>query len=165
MPPNLAAEIAGLRRLTVKQLRQKYADAFGEPTRSGHKDWLVKRIAWRLQARAEGGLSERARRRAEELADDADLRLNPPREQTAPPPELAGKTATVAFAPDQRLPPVGSVITRAYKGQTLQVHVRDDGLEYDGQLYRSLSAVAKHITGGHCNGYLFFRIQNHGESA
>lgn len=162
--PSLTSEIAALQRMTVTQLRREYAAAFGEPTNAGHKDWLVKRVAWRLQAKAEGGLSERARRRAEELADDADLRLSPPREQPAAPPPPAGKTATVPFALDPRLPPPGSTITRRYKGRTLQVHVRDDGLEYDGLLYRSLSAVAKAVTGGHCNGYLFFKIQNGGHA-
>jgi hypothetical protein len=51
---------------------------FGEATRAGNKSWLIKRIAWRLQALAEGDLSERARQRAKELANDADLRLSPP---------------------------------------------------------------------------------------
>jgi hypothetical protein len=74
----LAREVAALQRLTVKQLRQKYAEVFDEETNGHNKAWLVKRIAWRLQARAEGGLSERALRRATELADDADLRMNPP---------------------------------------------------------------------------------------
>ncbi len=162
MPPNLAAEVATLRRMTVKQLRLKDDEAFGEPTRSGNQAWLVKRVAWRLQARAEGGLSERARRRADELADDADLRLRPTADQPRPEPDPAGQTATVPLpGGDSRLPPPGSVITRVYKGQTLQVHVRDDGLEYDGRLYRSLSAVARAVTGGHCNGFLFFKL--HGE--
>jgi hypothetical protein len=74
-------EIQGLSRLTVGQLREKYLDVFGEETRARHKVFLQKRIAWRLQALAEGDLSERARRRADELADDADLRLRAPRDR------------------------------------------------------------------------------------
>ena len=58
--------------LTVDQLRAKYAVVFGEQTNGRHKQWLIKRIAWRMQANAEGDLSERARRRAMELANDAD---------------------------------------------------------------------------------------------
>ena len=72
-------EIMSLTRMTVGELREKYLEVFGEETRSHHKDFLRKRIAWRLQALAEGDLSERARRRAEELADDADLRIRAPR--------------------------------------------------------------------------------------
>ena len=66
-------------------------------------------------------------------------------------------TRTLRDQADDRLPPPGSLITRVYKGETLQVHVRVDGLEFEGQLYRSLSAVAKAITGSHCNGFLFFK--------
>jgi hypothetical protein len=65
--------IAPLRRMTVTQLRDRYLEVFGEPSRSGNKDFLSKRVAWRVQSLAEGGLSERARRRAEELARDADI--------------------------------------------------------------------------------------------
>jgi hypothetical protein len=54
-------EVAALQRMTVKELRDRYAEVFGEETPANNKAWLVKRIAWRLQAVAEGGLSERAR--------------------------------------------------------------------------------------------------------
>src|SRR5437763_11299634 len=76
---DLSKELAGLPKLMVKELRVKFAEVFGEPTRAANKDWLVKRIAWRMQANAMGGLSERAKRRAEELANDSDLRLSPPK--------------------------------------------------------------------------------------
>src|SRR5712691_13035493 len=85
MNQKIEQEIASLQAMTGMELRVRYAEVFGEPARTGHKTWLVKRIAWRLQALAEGDLSERARRRAAELANDADLRLLPPRQkQTTP---------------------------------------------------------------------------------
>ena len=59
-------------------LRAQFAAVCGEPTPSHNKAWLVQRIAWRLQALAEGDLSDRARRRAAELVADADLRLSAP---------------------------------------------------------------------------------------
>ena len=61
-------QIQVLSRMTVGELRETYLELFGEETRSFHRDFLRKRIAWRIQARAEGTLSERARRRAEELS-------------------------------------------------------------------------------------------------
>ncbi len=82
MDLNIAKEVAALERLTVKQLRQKYVEVFGEETNGHNKVWLVRRIAWRLQVLAEGDLSERARRRALDLACDADLRMSPPRVRT-----------------------------------------------------------------------------------
>src|ERR1700722_705995 len=78
MQVNVGKEVAAMRQMTIKELRAKYAEAFGEMTNVGNKPWLLKRIAWRLQAVAEGDLSERARQRASELANDANLRLSPP---------------------------------------------------------------------------------------
>ncbi|MBP9024742.1 MAG: DUF2924 domain-containing protein [Phycisphaerae bacterium] len=52
---------------------------FGEPSRSRHRRYLIHRIAWRLQADAEGGLTDRALQRAAELANDPDVRVTPPR--------------------------------------------------------------------------------------
>ena len=88
-------------------LRQRYAEVFGETTNAKNKAWLVKRIAWRLQALAEGDLSERARRRAAELANDADLRLSPPRPKAEPPPEAQVHIARLPAGREDRLPPPG----------------------------------------------------------
>jgi hypothetical protein len=162
---NIVNEVATLERLTVGQLRQRFAELFGETTLASNRAWLVKRIAWRLQALAEGDLSECARRRAAELARDADLRLNAPRRQTttAPPPE----PVTVPTPVDPRLPPPGTILTRPYKGQLVQVQVLTDGFAYAGRVFPSLSAVAKVITGSHCNGFHFFRntLNHNKESA
>jgi hypothetical protein len=159
---NVGKEVAALQRMTVKELRAKYAEVFGEETPAHNKAWLVKRIAWRIQALAEGDLSERARRRAAELACDADLRMNPPLLKTATDAEEAAPTRVLRFQSDERLPPPGTVITRRYKGDVLQVKVLPHGFEYEGEVYTSLSAVAKAITGSHCNGYLFFRLGGKG---
>ncbi len=153
---NIGKQIAALQRMTVTELRQRHLEAFGEPNRSGHKDYLVKRIAWRLQAQNEGTLSERARRRAEELADDADLRSTMPKMAQCP----SGTVVPVKIAPDHdpRLPLPGAVLTRRYKGRTIKVWVKPRGFEYEGKIYRSLSAVAKAVTGTHWNGFHFFNI-------
>ena len=82
MKLNLAKELAALEQMTVGELHDRYAEVFGEPVRSRHRQYLIRRIAWRLQANAEGGLSERALRRAEELADVADVRVTPPKRAT-----------------------------------------------------------------------------------
>ncbi|MBS0208864.1 MAG: DUF2924 domain-containing protein [Planctomycetes bacterium] len=159
---NVAKEVAALERLTVDQLRAKYAEVFGEPTNGRHKDWLVKRIIWRMQANAEGDLSERARRRAMELANDADLRMTPPRERK---PTLDTPERTVAFAatiqPNTELLP-GTVLKREYKGRTVRATVLADGFECEGERYRSLTAVVKAVTGQHWNGFHFFGLRRNG---
>ncbi|MBP3954771.1 DUF2924 domain-containing protein [Gemmata sp. G18] len=157
MEINVAKELAALQRLTPTDLRARYAEVFGEPTTTGNRTWLVRRIAWRLQVLAEGDLSARARTRAVQLARDADIRLIPPKGSTA----SAGPvhTGTVPRdTSDARLPPPGSVITRAYKGATVHVKVLPTGFEYDGRVFPSLSAVAKAVTGTHCNGFHFFKL-------
>jgi len=156
---NIAREVAALKRMTVKELRDRYVEVFGEATRSGNKDWLWKRIAWRMQANVEGGLTERARRRAEELANDADLRLRRPPDRTAPSQTATTKKAKVDFGDRAGALMPGTVLTRPYKGRTVTVTTLDDGFEFEGDVYRSLSAVAKVVTGSHWNGRYFFGLK------
>jgi len=156
MKPHIAEQIAALTDLTLAELREQYARVFNEPTTCRHKRHLQKRIAWGLQAREEGGISERARRRAEELARDSDLRLLAPKKAGDRDPTIP---ARITAPRDPRLPMVGSVITRQYKGQTVSVTVLDGGrFEYAGETYRSLSAVARAVTGTRWNGFLFFNV-------
>jgi Protein of unknown function (DUF2924) len=158
MQLNIAKEVAALRRLSTRDLRARYAETFGEATNANNKVWLVKRIAWRLQVQAEGALSERARLRATELANDADLRLSPPITKPVAAPAEHSTPEMPRRQSDDRVPPPGTIITRAYKGESLQVQVLAHGFEFEGVVYKSLSAVARTITGQHCNGFHFFRL-------
>ncbi|MCE3017145.1 MAG: DUF2924 domain-containing protein [Pirellula sp.] len=74
MQIDIDKEVALLQRMTVGQLREKFEETWGEPTNTRNKQWLIKRIAWKLQANIEGDISERARRRAAELARGTDNR-------------------------------------------------------------------------------------------
>ena len=160
--------VEDLQRMTVPRLRERYAEVFGEPTRSGNRQFLVRRIAWRLQAMDEGDLTDRARRRAAELARDADLRVRAPSGPilasgpTVAPTAAFRRTMTVTGRVvqlgDQRLPGPGTVLRREFKGVEHLVTVLADGFEYEGKSYRSLSAVATAISGSHWNGYLFFGL-------
>ena len=157
MALNIGKEITALKRMTVPELRRKYTQVFGEDTTSRHKEYLIRRIVWRLQVNQEGGLSERAKRRARDLATESDVRLTAPR----PCPVASGgetSTSPVEFPQDDRLPMPGAIITRRYKNRTVEVRVLRRGFEYEGEVYRTLSAVAKKVTGTHWNGYGFFRL-------
>ncbi|MBI3778778.1 MAG: DUF2924 domain-containing protein, partial [Gammaproteobacteria bacterium] len=121
-------QIEALQHMTVGQLREKYREVFGEESRSYHKQFLFRRIAWRLQANAEGGLSERARQRALEIANDADLRVTAPKGfdlGATPGRTVTGKLAAV----DPRLPPPGQEVRRKWRGQSVVVKVRINGFE------------------------------------
>ena len=162
MKMDIAQELRLLKGMCVAELREKYREVFGEMPRSQHKDFLRKRIAWRIQALAEGDLSERARRRAEELANDADLRIRAPKGGVKRiSPDFKERTTVHQFSPtNNRLPLPGTILTREYQGETIRVMVLDKGFEYGGQVYRSLSAVAKAVTGSHWSGLLFFGLQS-----
>src|SRR5262249_33563366 len=121
---------------------------------------LFNALACRVQAGAKGALSERPRQRAAELAADADLRLSaPPSDAMTATPD---QPPALRVPADDRLPRPGTILTRRYKGRTLQVEVLEHGFAYDGQVYRSLSAVAKAVTGSHCSGHFFFGLTEKG---
>ncbi len=167
MTPTIEKEVNALKCMTVTELQQKYLELFGEQSRSRHKQFLCKRIAWRLQALAEGDLSERARRRAEKLANDADIRVRAPKGAFRQGEALsANLTAVRSFSGsiDSRLPIAGTILAREYKGETIRVMVLDKGFEYEGEIYRSLSAIAKAVTGSHWNGFGFFGLGKRGNA-
>lgn len=155
------AQIESLRAMTTGQLRDKYAEVFGEPSRSYNRQFLFRRVAWRIQALAEGGLSERARRRALEIANDADLRLRPPRDAFAEGGAPSADQVTIVRVKrgvDDRLPMPGSLLVRDYRGQQVVVKVLEDGFEYADRRYSSLTAIAQEVTGTKWNGFLFFGL-------
>ena len=156
------AKIEELGRLPVRDLRERYREVFGEETTTTHKQHLIRRIAWRLQVLAEGDLSERAHRRALQIADDRDLRVNVPASvMKSSRTELNSETVPR----DTRQPLPGSVLSRNYRGQNIQVKVLDQGFEYEGQRYGSLSAVARAATGTRWNGLVFFKLGSCGANA
>jgi len=163
---NVATQIAALDRITTGDLAERYKELHGQPCRTRHRAYLIRKIAWRIQANAEGDLSERARKRAAELADDADVRVMAPKTMICPP-QVGETTVVTRTAPtgrdcpnDPRLPPPGSAIVRKYKGRTIRAVVLEDGrtFECNGERFRTLSALTKKITGSHMNGFRFFRL-------
>jgi Protein of unknown function (DUF2924) len=152
-------EIESLRRASMADLRNKYQEVFQEQTRSKHREHLFRRIAWRLQALAEGDLSGRARARAYQIAQDSDLRINAPREFFT----VGGERLQTAGdrhrrEQDRRLPLPGAVLTRKWKGRPILVEVLVKGFRYENRQYSSLSAIATAITGTRWNGLAFFGL-------
>lgn len=163
---DIATQLAALDEMTTGELADLYRELHGQPCRTRHKAYLIRKNAWRIQANAEGGLSERARRRAAELANDADVRVMAPKTMICPPQigETATVTRSVSRGPakpiDPRIPPPGTALIHEYKGRTIRAVVLEDGqgFECDGERFRTLTAVAKKITGSHMNGFRFFRL-------
>jgi hypothetical protein len=163
MSDTIQRQLDELGRMTTGDLVQRYQELHGHACRTRHRAYLIRKIAWRIQANAEGDLSERARRRAAELADDAEVRTTAPKVIICPPQPGEARTETKPVkhnGADPRLPSAGSAIVREYKGKTLRVVVLpdDQGFEYDGERHRTLTSVAKKVTGSHINGFRFFRL-------
>ena len=150
MKGSIETQINQLRKLPARALRIRYRELFGEDSRSGNRQFLFRRVAWRLQAKAEGDLSERARKRAAEIANDADLRVQPPKKFLRP--------AAAASSRDPRLPPEGTLLCRTFRGRAVEVKVLDRSFEYEGRSYQSLSAIASEVTGTRWNGFAFFQL-------
>jgi len=158
-------QLDDLGKMTTSDLVQRYEDLHGHKCRTRHRAYLIRKIAWRIQANAEGGLSERARKRAAELADLAEVRVMAPKAAICPPQPGPGCTTTRSVkgmvTGDARIPPAGFAVVKEYKGRVIRVVVLPDGqgFDYEGERYRSLSAIAKKVTGTHVNGFRFFGLQ------
>jgi hypothetical protein len=159
MDTAILMEMESLRRASMADLRKKYQEVFQEPTRCKHREHLFRRIAWRMQALAEGDLSERARERAHEIAQDGDLRINAPRDFFT----MAGHPVQTTGDrnrrnQDRRLPLPGALLTRKWKGRTVLVEALAKGFRYENRQYSSLSSIATAITGTRWNGLAFFGL-------
>jgi NodT family efflux transporter outer membrane factor (OMF) lipoprotein len=155
MNAELHQQMHQLRHMTTAQLKLKYRELFGQASHSNHKHYLWRRVAWHIQALAEGGLSERARQYARAIASDADLRLCGPKKMGTQP---AVRVANASRQPDPRVPAPGTQLIKLYKDETLTVTVLEDGYQYRERVYKSLSAIAREVTGTQWNGYLFFSL-------
>lgn len=153
MDDELRRQIEQLRSAKTKVLKSRYRELFGEEPHSSNQAHLFRRVAWRLQALAEGDLSQRARDRASELAADADLRLRAPRQFWR---ELDVRARQVKR--DPRLPAPGTTLQRRYQDRTLSVKVLAEGFEYENKVYDSLSSIASSVTGTRWNGFAFFGL-------
>jgi len=159
MDPVVARTIEELRGLNIAGLKQKYLVLFGAESKSSNKAFLFRRIAWKIQAQVEGGLSERALQRAAEIADEADLRVRAPKGFLPLATASAGWAADRSQVPgDWRVPPPGTILTRRHGNREIVAKVLKKGFEFESRRYRSLSAIAREVTGTRWNGLLFFGL-------
>jgi hypothetical protein len=159
---DIPGALALLNDLPVADLADIYLELYGEPTRSRNRDYLRKRLAFRVQELHEGGLSAAAceliARLGETLPERWRIRLRQPTEPDAPPPEAEPVVLRPTEPRDPRIPPPGTWIQRAHGGREHRVFVRHDGFEYEGVNFKTLTAVARHITGTAWNGFTFFGL-------
>jgi len=137
---------------SINELQRKYAELFGSDPASTHKKFLERKIAYRVQELARGGFSPELLSQINGMIKSYD-----PINHLS----IKAKSRTVTGR-DPRLPMPGSLITKNYKGQKIEVKVLEKGFECQDVIYKNLSAVAKIVTGDHWNGYMFFGLTKNG---
>jgi Protein of unknown function (DUF2924) len=157
-PREKALDVERLMRLPNATLGAMHQEMFGCGVPAGSYEHARRRIAWQLQAGSEGGLPDSARQYALAIARDTHLRVNSDTRTLRSGRHLRHAMTAHIAGQDSRLPMPGSVIVKEYKHRTLMVKVLDDGFEWDGRKFQSLSAVATHVTGTRWNGLAFFGL-------
>ena len=139
-------QLATLETMSLEQLHEQWRDLYGgEPPRSRRR-FLIKRLAYRIQELFYGGLSEAAKAHWRHVA------------QGDPVARVESRVSGNPRSKADILP--GTRFVRIWKDRRHEVLAHENGFEYDGRMFRSLSAVAREITGTRWNGRLFFGLKN-----
>ena len=144
MTTAILTQVAELPTLPTPKLKAMWRELTGTEPPPYNRTFLVKRLAYRIQELAFGGLSVQAERRLDDLVDELDGKKKPK-------------------AKDMTAPIVGTKLIREWQGVMQEVTALADGFEWQGRRYQSLSAVARAITGTRWNGPLFFGLRKHGK--
>ncbi|MGJ4927504.1 DUF2924 domain-containing protein [Bradyrhizobium sp. HKCCYLRH3095] len=144
MKDNVLARIAALKTMAAPQLKQQWRELFEAEPPPYNRRFLESRLAYRIQELAYGGLKQETVERLRALAKQYD----------------GGKPSAKSKFRNDRLPVAGTRLIREWEGVEHCVTVRADHFEYEGRPYRSLSAIARDITGVRWNGWVFFGLKN-----
>ena len=151
MDNTILEQILALKEATLSDLQMKYSELFdGKKVPSNNRTYLWQRIAYRIQELQYGSLPEEAKDKIAQIAQEYD-----PINNKALRPDASKRRKPWR---DGRLPVPGTIINKTYKGKDILVKVLDIGFEYDGKVYKTLTRIAKEITGSHWNGFGFFNL-------
>jgi hypothetical protein len=148
MTDPIPARLAALKTMTLPELKAEWRTLFGAEPPGYNRRYLESRLAYRIQELAYGGLKPETRKRLEVLGE-----------------QFADRNITSRRIRHDAMPIAGTRLIREYQGVEHTVTVLADGYEWQGRPYRSLSAVARAITGTRWNGLVFFGIRNHRSAA
>ncbi|WP_374526753.1 DUF2924 domain-containing protein [Novosphingobium sp.] len=136
------ARLAALKEMSVRELKADWAKLFGTEAPNNSRPFLEQRLAYRIQELTFGGLSKPARQLLDALAD-----------------EVEGKKVRKSVISDPRNPVIGTRLVREWNGVEHVITVLRDGFDWQGRRYKTLSAIARKITGTQWNGYRFFGLR------
>ena len=140
---DVLGRLAALTTMATPDLKQQWRNLFGTEPPPYNQKFLRHRLAYRVQELAYGGLKPATIARLEALGEQLD-----------------GGNITIRRIRADRKPIAGTTLVREYQGVEHRVTVRSDDYEYQGRAFRSLSAIARTITGTRWNGLVFFGLKN-----
>lgn len=143
MSDRVLARLAALKTAPTPDLKRQWRDLFDSEPPPYNRRFLESRLAYRIQELAYGGLKPETVKRLEALGNQFD----------------GGNVTLRRIRTDQK-PVAGTRLIREWQGVEHIVTVRDDGYEYQGRPYKSLSAIARAITGTRWNGWVFFGLKS-----
>ena len=149
MNDSTLAQVAALPEKSMADLKQLWRDLYDREPPPYNKPFLIKRLAYRIQELAYGGLKPETIRRLERLGEELD----------------GGDKRKRGIRADRDRPITGTRLLREWQGVEQVVTVTADGFEWQGRPYKSLSAIARAITGTRWNGFLFFGLKKRGDAA
>ena len=144
MTDPILAQLAALKGASAPALKAKWRTLFGTEPPPYNRRFLESRLAYRIQELAYGGLTNETVERLRVLGKQYD-----------------GKAGETPKGRGQRLPIAGTRLIREWQGIEHAITVRGDDFEYQGRPYKSLSAIAREITGVRWNGWVFFGLKHH----
>jgi hypothetical protein len=148
MSDSVLKQVTNLKHLAYDELKALYVTLHGKEPPAYNRDFIVKRLAYRIQEIAYGGLSEEAHRKMDDVLKRHGYNDN----------AMPARASRRSAGRPKNLPVIGSKLVRDWNGRRCEVTALHDGFEFEGRKYRSLSAIAKAITGTHWNGRAFFGL-------
>ncbi|MRX52335.1 DUF2924 domain-containing protein [Paracoccus sp. S-4012] len=148
-PDPIPARLAALKTTPTPDLKRQWRELFDSEPPAFNRRYLESRLAYRIQELAYGGLKPETARRLERLGEELD----------------GGDRQKRSIRADRDRPITGTRLLREWQGVEQVVTVTADGFEWQGRPYKSLSAIARAITGTRWNGWVFFGLKNHRRSA
>ena len=145
---HIPARLAALKTASTPDLKQQWRDLFASEPPPFNRRYLESRLAYRIQELIYGGLKPETIKRLEALGEELD----------------GGERKKSRIRADLK-PIAGTRLIREYQGTEQIVTVLQDGFEWQGRPYQSLSAIARAITGTRWNGWVFFGLKNHRRTA
>ena len=147
-PDPVLARLAAMKAAPVAELKKQWRELFSEEPPAFNRRYLESRLAYRIQELAYGGLKQQTVRRLQQMGEQLD----------------GGNIPTRRVRADLK-PIVGTRLIREGQGVEHTVTVTQDGFEWQGRPYQSLSAIARAITGSRWNGWIFFGLKDHRRAA